>query len=129
MRKNGLREECGESKVQCVVESLAEKLTKMIDTKMIVGDKIVAGEVTIVPISKVAVGFLSGGGEYEKESNEIDFPFIGGSGAGYSVSPVGFLVIKKGEVKLVKVSPSELASKIIEVVPEVVDAINNQLKK
>ena len=129
MRKNGIREESGESKVQSVVESRAEKLTKMIDTKMIVGDRIVAGEVSIVPISKVAVGFLSGGGEYEKESAETDFPFIGGSGAGYSVSPVGFLVIKKGDVKLVKVSPSELASKIIDVVPEVVDAINKELKK
>ena len=129
MLKNKEREMTGEVKVQAIAETLAEKLKNMIDTKMVVGETIIAGDTTIVPVSKVAVGFLSGGGEYEKESGTNDFPFIGGSGAGYSVSPVGFLVIKKGDVKLIKVSPSELASKIIDVVPEVVDAINKQLKK
>ena len=129
MLKNKEREMNGENKVQFIAEALAEKLRKMIDTKMIIGETILAGDVTIVPVSKVAVGFLSGGGEYEKETDKCDFPFVGGSGAGYSVSPVGFLVIKKGDVKLIKVNPSELASKIIEVVPEVVDAINKQLKK
>ena len=129
MLKNKEREMTGEVKVQAIAETLAEKLKNMIDTKMVVGETIIAGDTTIVPVSKVAVGFLSGGGEYEKESGANDFPFIGGSGAGYSVSPVGFLVIKKGDVKLIKVNPSELASKIIDVVPEVVDAINKQLKK
>lgn len=129
MLKNKEREVTNENQVKVIAESLAEKLSKMIDTKMVVGETIVAGEVTIVPVSKVAVGFLAGGGEYEKDAAEGDFPFIGGSGAGYSVSPVGFLVIKKSDVKLIKVNPNELASKIIEVVPEVVDAINKQLKK
>ena len=129
MLKNKEKETNGEVKVQVIAETLAEKLKNMIDTKMIVGETIVAGETTIVPVSKVAVGFLSGGGEYEKENGVSDFPFIGGSGAGYSVSPVGFLVIKKSDVKLIKVNPSELASKIIDVVPEVVEAINKQLKK
>ena len=129
MLKNKEREMTGEVKVQAIAETLAEKLKNMIDTKMVVGETIIAGDTTIVPVSKVAVGFLSGGGEYENENGTNDLPFIGGSGAGYSVSPVGFLVIKKSDVKLIKVNPSELASKIIDVVPEVVDAINKQLKR
>ena len=129
MRKNREQELNTQTKVEGVVESLTENLRKMIDTKMVVGDRIIADGTTIIPISKVAVGFLSGGGEYEKDQAEENPPFIGGSGAGYSVSPVGFLVIRDKEVKLIKVSPSELASKIIEAVPEVVEAINSQLKK
>ena len=129
MLKNKGNECMGEFKVQAVTESLVEKLKNMIDTKMVVGETIVAGETMIVPISKLSVGFLSGGGEYEKNSGVSEYPFIGGSGAGYSVSPVGFLIVKKGDVKLIKVNPNELASKIIDVVPDVVDAINKQLKK
>ena len=129
MHKNKEHEIYGEVKVRAIADTLAEKLKNMIDTKMVVGETIIAGETTIVPVSKVAVGFLSGGGEYDNQGGENEIPFIGGSGAGYSISPVGFLVIKKGDVKLIKVNPNELASKIIDVVPEVVDAINKQFKK
>ena len=117
-------------RVERVISLVTDNLKTMIDTKMVVGEEIHAGETILIPISKVSVGFVTGGGEYDKKSEEEkNVPFAGGSGAGYSVSPVGFVVIKAGEVKLLKVAPSELAGKIIEVVPEVVEAINKHLKK
>ena len=117
-------------RVEKIVSKLTDNLKCIIDTKMIVGDKIKEGEVSIIPISKLSVGFISGGGEYDKKTEtEKNVPFAGGSGAGYSVSPVGFVVIKNGDVKVIKVAPSELAGKIIEAVPEVIDAINKQINK
>lgn len=118
------------SRVEKIVSLLTENLKGMIDTRMIVGEEIRAGEVMILPISKLSVGFVSGGGEYNKKSEkEKNPPFAGGSGAGYSVSPVGFVVVKDGDVKVIKVSPNELANKFVEVLPEVVDAINRNIKK
>jgi len=119
-----------QGKVERVIGQLTENLKGMIDTKMIVGDRVTVGDVVVLPISKLSVGFVSGGGEYDKKTEtEKNVPFAGGSGAGYSISPVGFVVIKEGEVKVIKIAPSELAGKIVEVVPEVVEAINKHLRK
>lgn len=131
MRKfNEEIEEKSQGRVERVISLVTDNLKTMIDTKMVVGEEKKFEETILIPISKVSVGFVSGGGEYDKKTEtEKNVPFAGGSGAGYSVSPVGFVVIKNGEVKLLKVAPSELAGKIIEVVPEVVDAINKHLNK
>lgn len=117
-------------RVEDIISLVTKNLKAMIDTKMVIGEAIESNNATIIPISKLSVGFVSGGGEYDKKSEkETNVPFAGGSGAGYTVAPVGFLVVQNGEVKLLKVSPNELTSKIIEVVPEVVDIINKNLKK
>lgn len=115
--------------VEKVISLVTDNLKTMIDTKIVVGESISAGLTTLIPISKVAVGFVAGGGEYDKSPETQDAPFAGGSGAGYSVNPVGFIVITGTDVKFMKVSPSEIASKVVEMVPEVVDAINKHLKK
>lgn len=118
------------SNVEKVISLVTDNLKTMIDTKMVVGESINAGDVTLIPISKLSVGFIAGGGEYDKKTEtEKEVPFAGGSGAGYSVNPIGFIVIKEGEAKLIRVAPNELAGKIIEVVPEVIDAINKQINK
>ena len=118
------------NKVEQIVGRLTEDLKTMIDTKMVVGEAIETRSATIIPISKVSVGFIAGGGEYDKtDADEKNIPFAGGSGAGYSVTPVGFIVVRATDVKLIKVSPNEIASKILEMVPDVVEAINNQIKK
>ncbi len=117
-------------RVEDIISLVTKNLKAMIDTKMVIGEAIESNNAIIIPISKLSVGFVSGGGEYDKKSEkETNVPFAGGSGAGYTVAPVGFLVVQNGEVKLLKVSPNELTSKIIEVVPEVVDIINKNLKK
>lgn len=116
--------------VENVINLVTENLKAMIDTKMVVGEAISTGPITLIPISKLSVGFVAGGGEYDKKTEaDTSLPFAGGSGAGYSVSPVGFVVINSGDVKFIKVNPSELAEKIIDAVPEVVDSINKYLKK
>lgn len=128
--KEERRERIEPGNVERVISLVTDNLKTMIDTKVVVGEAITAGETTLIPISKVAVGFVAGGGEYDKKTEtEKDVPFAGGSGAGYSVNPIGFVVIKGADVRLIKVAPNELASKIVEVVPEVVDAINRHLSK
>ena len=132
MRKRDRTQECStqNSRVEELIGMITKNLKTMVDTKMVVGDEIETKEVTLIPISKVTVGFVAGGGEYDKFSEADTNPaFAGGSGAGYSVNPIGFIVIKGNDVKLIKVAPNELAGKIVETLPEVVEAINKYFAK
>ena len=86
-----------------------ENIHQMVDVNTIIGDPIVSGETTIIPISKVSFGFASGGSDLPTQAAE---KFAGGAGAGVTVKPVAFIVIKAdGDVKLLelggKLSPVE----------------------
>ena len=74
------------------------------------------------------MGFLTGGGEYSDLSREnySEYPFAGGSGAGVSVSPVGFLVSDGKSVKLVGVDDKSLYDKLLSVIPDIVSAFTKK---
>lgn len=77
-----------------------ENIHQMVDVNTIIGDPIIKGETTIIPISKVSFGFASGGSDLPTQAAE---KFAGGAGAGVTVKPVAFIVIKAdGDVKLLE---------------------------
>lgn len=77
-----------------------ENIHQMVDVNTIIGDPIVKGDTTIIPISKVSFGFASGGSDLPTQAAE---KFAGGAGAGVTVKPVAFIVIKAdGDVKLLE---------------------------
>ncbi len=87
------------------MQTTLENIKEMVDVNTVVGEPVAAGNgATVIPISKVSFGFLTGGGEYDtarKAENAPDgLPFAGGSGAGVSVQPVGFLVVEENGVKM-----------------------------
>lgn len=101
-----------------LIENSMDKLKTLIDSGTIVGDPISACDGnTIIPISKVTVGFVVGGGEYSDMSSRRvanHFPMSGGSSGGMSVSPVGFLVLKNsGEVDFVNVENKSLYQTVL----------------
>ncbi len=106
-----------------------EKLKEMVDVNTIIGDPITLPDGTsIIPISKVSFGFASGGSDLPAKS-EKDL-FGGGSGAGVSIQPLGFLVVYKGEAKLMQMSvnastPNALASMI----PDIIDKVSGMFGK
>ncbi|MCR5485881.1 MAG: sporulation protein YtfJ [Clostridiales bacterium] len=106
-----------------------DKLKELVDVSTIIGDPIEAGGVTVIPISKVTYGFASGGSDFPSKTNaEI---FGGGGGAGITISPVAFIVIKDGNVTLKNISGPEggQAERIIGMVPDVVDKITEVVDK
>ena len=113
--------------IESTMESLLSRMRSLIDTSVVVGEPIRCEDTIIVPISKVTVGFVSGGGEYGKETKYVN-PFSAGAGAGYSVSPLGFAVISNNRVKIMKMEKNELYEKIIETVPNIVDIIKDKIK-
>lgn len=79
--------------INAVMQTALENIKDMIDVNTVVGEAVITGNGnTVIPISRVSFGFVAGGGEYGKPEDPKQ-PFAGGSGAGVSLQPVGFLVI------------------------------------
>lgn len=113
-----------------ILATAIDRIKEMVDCQTIVGDAIDAGEgIRIIPISKVTYGFASGGTDFPtKSSKEL---FGGGGGAGVTISPVAFLVIKDGEVSVKYISdgPENQAERIISMVPDVVNKVTDVVSK
>ena len=79
-----------------------EKIKEAVDANTVVGEPIVAGEITLIPVSKISLGFGTGGSEMGGKTPKVmgENPFGGGGGAGLKVTPVCFLVINAGMVKV-----------------------------
>ncbi len=95
-----------------LINSSMEKIKTIVDSSTIVGEKVTTDDgTTIIPISKVSVGYVVGGGEYADLSSRRvanHFPMAGGSSGGMSITPVGFLVITSSEVNFVNVENKSL---------------------
>lgn len=105
--------------VENVLEQTLSNLRNLIDVNCIIGNAINHNETTIIPISKVSLGFISGGGEYEntkRKKNILSYPFAGGSGGGCNISPIGFLAVKKDKISFIKISHENNFEKIIDIV-------------
>ncbi|TDT61912.1 GerW family sporulation protein [Fonticella tunisiensis] len=117
-----------------LMRTTMDNLKQMIDVNTIVGDPVETNEGTlIIPISRVTVGFVSGGSEFKNEekkdsSNSTDYPFGGGSGAGVSVSPVAFLIVSKGQIKLMPIEYGTPIEKIIDSIPDLLRNVSGVFK-
>jgi len=108
-----------------MMQTTMENIRGMVDVNTVVGAPVIDGNgTTIIPISKVSFGFIAGGGEYAAEDSKShmvstdSFPFAGGSGAGVSVQPVGFLVVSDGSVKMLPAQSSGPLERVVELLPQ-----------
>ena len=103
--------------IQSLIESAMDKLKGVIDSSTVIGDKVETSDgTTIIPVSKVTVGYVVGGGEYADLSSRRvanHFPMAGGSSGGMSLSPVGFLIVNDEGVKFINVENKSLYQTIL----------------
>lgn len=106
-----------ESSVGDLIGSAFDKIKTIVDTGTIVGEKLETSDGTvIIPISKVTVGYVVGGGEYADLSARRvanHYPLSGGSGGGMSVTPVGFLIESEGEFSFINVENKDLYQTVL----------------
>lgn len=116
-----------------LMSTTMEKIREMVDVNTIIGQPIRAENVTIIPISKVTFGFGSGGSDFttKNQKPDADNAFGGGSGAGVSIVPVAFLIVKEDTVKLLPVTPAPgtTVDRVVEMVPELVDKVSDFIDK
>ena len=107
--------------IDSVLESTLQNLKSMIDDGSVIGKPIMYDNFTIIPVSKVTIGFVSGGGEYNsKTKNNISFPFAGGSGGGCNLTPLGFLVLSSNFARFIKTDSEKNFDKIIELAQSII---------
>jgi sporulation protein YtfJ len=110
-----------------MLENTITKIREMVDSNSVVGEAITTPDgVTIIPISKISIGLGGGGSDFvSKNVNRQENPFGGGVGAGVKVTPVAFLVIKEGSVRMLPVAApaSTTADRLVEMVPDTLDKI------
>ena len=91
-----------ETPVNKIMENTLEKMRQMVDVSTIIGEPIVTGETTLIPVSKVSYGFTSGGTDLPSKQNaEL---FGGAGGGGITISPVAFIVIQKDKVRMMQIN-------------------------
>ena len=112
--------------ISALMQTTLENIRDMVDVNTVIGDAIqTASGITVIPFSKVSFG-----GEYEKQKEPQPLqalPFAGGSGAGVTVQPVGFLVIGPEGVRLLPAQNKTALEQAISSAPQLVEDIKNAL--
>lgn len=110
-----------------------EKVRQFVDANTVVGTPIQAEGVTIIPISRVSMGFASGGADFttKNQKPEADNCFGGGGGAGVNVTPVAFLIVHGDNVRLMPLYPPAYTTvdRVVELVPDLVDKVSALIKE
>ncbi len=127
-----MQSETKQDRITKVVETTLKNISELVNVNTVVGKPIKTEEGGyILPISKVTIGVLVGGGEYGKINifkSSSDLPYSAGNGAIVSIKPCGFLINEDNKYKLVSVleKPYEkMFDKITEVISGIQDDKNN----
>lgn len=115
-------------KLPNMLETTIQKIREMVDVNSVIGEPIHTPDgVTIIPVSKVSVGFGGGGSDFANKTGSE--PFGGGAGGGVKVSPVCFLIVKDGNVRMMAVPEpaSSTADRIVEMLPDTLDKLTSYL--
>ena len=105
------------------------KMREMVDVNTVVGAPINTPDgITIIPVSRISYAFASGGSDFRVKEKP---GFGGGNGAGVKIEPIGFLVVKEGNVRMVSITPpaNNTIDRVIEKAPELMDTVESFLKK
>lgn len=113
-----------------MMETAMDKIRSMVETNTVIGAPITTPEgMTSIPVSRVTFGFASGGSDTTASSAK---PCVwGGSGAGVKVEPIGFLMVRDGNARLVSIqSPACTASdRMLDILPDVLDRMESYVEK
>ena len=116
-----------------LIEKTLSSLQSISTTRTIFGEPINLPDGTsIIPVSKVSIGFVVGGGEYSDLSTRrvaTHYPMAGGSGGGVMLSPIGFLVSTGNEVKYVSTTAEQNFQKIMEVLAKASQKFAQSMKR
>lgn len=111
--------------IEELVKTVLTELRAITKTETVVGDPIELDKVTIVPVSKVSVGFGAGGGKQEGKHGEGE-----ATGGGISIEPVAFFVVRGDKVELITVKKDDVGfGKVLELVPQIFEKVKGYREK
>lgn len=109
------------------IEATINQIKNVVDVNTIIGQPIVVGKITIIPISKVTYGFASGGSDLPTKTNKE--LFAGGGGAGVTLNPLAFLIVQESGVRIIEISSkyNDGLDRAITMAPELIDKIKDTI--
>lgn len=111
-----------------ILGTAIDKIRNLVDTSTIIGEPIVTDGVTVIPVSKVTYGFASGGSDFPSKTNPDIFG--GGGGAGITINPVAFIIIKDGDVEIKHIAGEDNSiERIVGMIPDVINKISEVAAK
>lgn len=110
-------------KIENVVDSLLKGMDSVISTRTVMGDPVQVGEITLIPLMDVSFGFGAG-----SNANAGKAKVGNAGGLGGKMSPCAVLVIKDGNARIVSVKAQDSVSKVIDMVPDLIDKISDKMK-
>ena len=123
--------EIKENKIKELMSAAMKDINSLVDVNTVIGKPFTINDGTmIIPVTKVTMGFMTGGGEYgeiKKINASPDIPFAGGSSAIVSLKPTGFLIGMGKGVKLITV-PTDAFSRAFETAEEFIKTFKNEEK-
>ena len=105
-----------------LLDDFLPKLKNFIKSETVIGDPYTIGEVTLVPINSVKVGFGYGGTDFNKKTDSV------GGGGGVMLTPIAFIVVKGDDVSIQSLSTGSIEN-VMAKVPEVVDKFLSVFQK
>ena len=117
-----------DNSIKTIMDTTMDKLRAMVDADTIIGTPLTVGEITLIPVSKVAFGLATGGSDFPNKNQQQLFG--GGGGAGVTVTPVAFIAVSGDSVKMMPIY-NELTSldKAINMAPELIEKVKELFPK
>lgn len=125
--------------IENIMQSSMEHIKRLADVNTVIGNPIITEDNTmILPVSKVTLGMIVGGGEYSasqddrKRSDVIvnnDYPFIGASTLGMSLTPLAFLAVQNGNVRVLPAKQDCASERLIDFIPQIIDMAERVIKE
>ncbi len=101
-----------------LIKTMMQEFRELVKTETVVGEPVVAGDVIIVPVSKISFGFGAGGGKGNQKDGGS------GTGGGGSVQPVAFIIIQNGKAQLVPLEDKGMSvGDLLKYAPDVIKKI------
>lgn len=118
--------------IENLLANTLENIKGIIDVNNVIGRPIHSNDnITIVPVSKVSFGFLTGAGEYSEslpKTKTDDLPHAGGSGGGVSIAPIGFLICNEGKQEFIKIDKNGSENKWAELIQATMNVVKEYEK-
>ena len=119
-------------RIEEIVGLTMDKLREMVDANTVIGDPIHTPEgVTVIPVSKISMGLISGGSDFvsKKQTADQDNPYGGASSAGINITPLGFLIISGENARMLRVeqSPGGPLDKALDLLPGLMGKASNAI--
>ena len=125
--------------IENIMQTSFEQIKNMVDVATVVGEPIVTENRTMVlPVSKLCLGFLVGGGEYgnmtcvkkagDEAFRDARFPFAGASTVGMSVKPLAFVAVEDGNVRVLPAEEKCTGDRLMDILPHIAKGIDKLIE-